>query len=597
MRRTIATLLIGLVVVGAVIALVATGGSSGRTYRIELDNAFGIVTGADFKVAGVKAGTIQSINLNQKNLHAVVTVSVTTPGLGAFHADAFCISRPQSLIGEYFISCDPGTKGPVLPSGATIPVSQTESTIPADLLQDILRLPYRQRFSLIIGELGAAAAGRGGDLQAALQRAVPALTETDNLLNVLGNDSVTLQQLTAGSDSVITALANSSAQIKHFIVAANHAASDTATQEVNLESTLQKLPGFLSQLQPALARLGQATQANTPVLANLNSSSAQVDRLFTDLPGFSRAARPAIKYLGRASVTGTSAVKAATPTVAALNNLAGPTPDLAQNLAIVTHVLDDRSYAVEKNSRSPGGQGYTGLEALLQFAFNLAVATNTYGPLGHQLAVDAFVSGMCTPYASLGTIESNLKLFGKAARSCYAWLGPNQPGVNETDPSDPSACVPDPGGAPPGETGPVTSAAACGATPARVAATKHPAGQTSSAPARPTTHTPTTTPPSTSAPSGGSGASSSSGSSGAGSSGSNPLSGLGGILSGLLGGHGSGSGSGSGTGSTGGTGTGGLGGILSGLGTLLGGKSAPQSGSQSTSTSSAKQLLRYLIAP
>ena len=31
------------------------------TYRIEFDNAFGLVTGADFKVAGVRAGTIESI--------------------------------------------------------------------------------------------------------------------------------------------------------------------------------------------------------------------------------------------------------------------------------------------------------------------------------------------------------------------------------------------------------------------------------------------------------------------------------------------------------------------------------------------------------
>src|SRR5262249_36492885 len=33
--------------------------------------------------------------------------------------------------------------------------------------------------------------------------------------------------------------------------------------------------------------------------------------------------------------------------------------------------------------------------------------------------------------------------------------------VNERDPSNPSACVPDPGGAPPGHRGPSTSAPAC----------------------------------------------------------------------------------------------------------------------------------------
>ena len=78
-------------------------------------------------------------------------------------------------------------------------------------------MPYRQRFTLIINELGAAVAGRSGDLQAALRRAVPALTQTDNLLNLLANDSQTLKQLTTSSNSVITELANNSTQVERFI--------------------------------------------------------------------------------------------------------------------------------------------------------------------------------------------------------------------------------------------------------------------------------------------------------------------------------------------------------------------------------------------
>ena len=173
------------------------------TYRIEFDNAFGLVSGADFKVAGVRAGTIESISLpsacaagHTEACHALVTVDVTQAGLGAFRSDAFCQSRPQSLIGEYFIDCQPGRFGRALPPGSTIPVTHTQSTIPADLLQNVLRLPYRERVTLIINELGAGVAARSGDLEAALRRAVPALAETDNLLNLLANNSRTLQQLT-----------------------------------------------------------------------------------------------------------------------------------------------------------------------------------------------------------------------------------------------------------------------------------------------------------------------------------------------------------------------------------------------------------------
>jgi ABC-type transporter Mla subunit MlaD len=143
----------------ATVAVVAAGSGQASdatgTYKIQLDNAFGLVTGADFKVSGVRAGTITSIKLNQNSLLAIVTVNVTQGGFGVFHADALCQSRPQSLIGEYFIDCQPGRRGPVLQPGSTIPVTRTQSTIPADLLLNVLQLPYRQRIALIINELGA----------------------------------------------------------------------------------------------------------------------------------------------------------------------------------------------------------------------------------------------------------------------------------------------------------------------------------------------------------------------------------------------------------------------------------------------------------
>jgi virulence factor Mce-like protein len=472
MRRVLASAtVLALVAVFMVSAMGSGSGSSSPSYKVEFDNAFGLVPGADFKVAGVKAGTISKVELpsncikgNTTACYALVTVSVTQAGFGSFHKDAFCQSRPQSLIGEYFVDCQPGSSGPVLKSGSMIPVTHTQSTIPLDLLNDVMRMPYRQRFSLIINELGAAVAGRSDDLAAALRRAVPALTQTDNLLNLLANDSQTINQLNVNANTVITALANNSKDVTNFIDEANRAATTSATQSSNISASWRELPGFLEQLKPTLAQLSAATTANLPVVNNLNAASGQLARLFKDLPGFSKASLPAIRALGQASVTGKVAVKAAAPTVVDLNRFAKPTPELAQNLSIVLHDLDNRSRAVEADKRSPGGKGYTGIEALLQYVFNQAMAINTYGPLGHILAVDAFVDPLCSPYATPGTLAQNLAAYGASARRCYAWLGPNQPGVNETDPSNPSACVPDPGGAPPGQAGPSPTACKLPAT-------------------------------------------------------------------------------------------------------------------------------------
>jgi phospholipid/cholesterol/gamma-HCH transport system substrate-binding protein len=488
MRRVLLSAVV-LLVLGAFILVGSgfTGGPSNPTYKLEFDNAFGLVNGAPFKVAGVPAGSIKSIGLCYRDktahckspLDALVTVQVTTKGFGAFRSDASCQSRPQSLIGEYFVDCQPGQYGKALASGSTLNASHTFSTIPADLLADIMRMPQRERFTLIINELGAAVAGRSINLQTALQRAVPAIDETDNLLTLLGNDSNTLKALTANSGAVITALANNSTQVQNFIVQADKAATDSATQQANLKTMLARLPSFLEQLKPTMAKLGNAATANTPVVENLNAASSQLHSFFTNLAscsqphtgnqcGFANASLPALQSLGQASVTGKQAVQTAAPTVSILNKFTAPTSqggagtgELAQNLAIVLQDLDTQDRAVEPDSRSPGGRGFSGLEALLQYVFNQTLAINTFGPFGHMLAVDAFVNPMCSPYATPGTISANLKTYGAAYRQCYSWLGPNQPGVNETDPSDPSGCVPDPGGAPPGETGPQTTASKC----------------------------------------------------------------------------------------------------------------------------------------
>jgi len=626
MRRILAGIAAVLAVGGFLFVTLGTSQPpSGTTYRIELDNSFGLVTGSDFKVAGVRVGTIKSIDLCyadkaahcQNPLHAVITVNVSQKGFGQFHADVFCQSRPQSLIGEYFIDCEPGTHGPVLPSGSTIQADHTQSTIPADLVQNIMRLPYRQRFTILINELGAAVASRSEDLRTALRRADPALAETDNLLNLLANDAHIIQQLNVNADQVITALAKGAPDLQRFVVEGNNAASESATQARNITLTWQKLPAFLEQLKPALAKLGAAADAQDPVLVNLNAAASNLDRFFTDLVPFSHESVPSLRSLGQASQVGIPAVRAATPTVRDLNRFAKPTPELAQNLAIVLHDLDDRSRAVEPDLRSPGGKGYSGLEALLQYVFNITNAVSYFSSWGHLLAVDAFVDTTCAPYATPQTIANNLASYVKNGgnlnqpgpagnpnpRSCYAFLGPNQPGVNEPDPTFSQAvanshianpgqsaptstpgmangtngCVPDPGGYPiepnpdPGNPsssygvhyfGPTTSAC-------KLAAASTPAADQSSSRL-------------TGAGGHGLGVSGGSGgSSGLSSAAAHPVKTVGqtvgGIVSGLVGT---------------------LTGKLPNTPVKVGGSGAPATGSPtSPATSSAQQLLNYLMAP
>jgi hypothetical protein len=387
---------------------------------------------------------------------------------------------------------------------------------------------------------------------------------------------------------VITALANNGRNVRRFVVTANNTAVASAQQRANLRLTFQNLPGFLQQLRPALVKLGAAADANHPVLTNLNASAGQINRLFTDLVPFSHSAKPAVKSLGQASATGHQAVVAAGPTVAHLNQFAQPTPELAQNLSIVLQDLNSQSKAVEPDPRSPGGQGYSGLQALLQYGFQQTNAIDYFGQFGHILAVDGFVS-MCSPYQTAATIASNLKLYGPSFRRCYQYLGPNQPGVNERDPTNPTGKIPDPGGAPPGLPGPTGSITTSLATRAPKATRRKIARAPTGAPntTAPTSPAPPTQSGTPAAPAPSTGTGTGAGT-GAGTTAAPPahagapainLGALGQLLGGVLGGK---------SGNTPSAG---------GLGGLLGNATSASGGSGAATTQQAQQLLNYLLAP
>src|SRR5204862_8071507 len=108
---------------------------------------------------------------------------------------------------EYFVDCQPGSSKQMLPAGGTVPVKQTVSTVPPDLMQNIMRRPYRERFRLILAELGTGLAGRPDDLSQVLHRASPGLRETSKVLRILSRQNQIIKNFIVNSDTVLKELA------------------------------------------------------------------------------------------------------------------------------------------------------------------------------------------------------------------------------------------------------------------------------------------------------------------------------------------------------------------------------------------------------
>jgi virulence factor Mce-like protein len=447
-RRVAAALALMLLVGAAALAIGAKSSDGGgtKTYNLLFDNAFGLTEGGDFKVAGVRAGKTSSfkvVKVNGRPL-ALVKAEVTEPGLADLRKDAHCDIRPQSLIGEYFVDCQPGTSNERIPDNGRLPVQQTSSTIAIDLVNDIMRRPYRERLRLIVGELGAGLAGRPGDLSAVLKRAHPALRETSQTLQILGKQTKTIQKFIGDAHTVVGALENRKQDVVRFVHEAGRTAEISASRRQALGQTFHRLPAFLAELKPYMNRLGDLTQAQTPVLRNLQSASGELDTFLTRLRPFAQAGTPAFRALGDMSVVGRRAVRKTTGDVRELRRLAKDAPGFAKPLRQFLQTIDDRKRAVEPDARAratgpPAGDkthttsskdGFTGMEALWNFFYWQTLTTNPLDDIGHVLRLSIIVNP-CSTY--------QVKPSAETLAQCNQFLGPTQPGVTTPDPTRPGA--------------------------------------------------------------------------------------------------------------------------------------------------------------
>src|SRR4051794_2181078 len=446
MRRVaVAGVVLAACALAFVLAGASGGGGKGMRFKIEFDNAFGLTKGGDLKIAGVRAGKTTSFDITSgPRPKAVVDAEITEPGMADLRKDARCSIKPQSLIGEYFVDCQPGASKQMLRDGGHVPVAHTVSTIPIDLVNNILRRPYRERLRLIINELGAGLAGRPQDLNDVIKRAHPGLRETTKTLRILGAQTQTIEPLVGNSDTVLAALARRKTDVSRFVHEARNTAEVTATRRAELARTFNRLPAFLGELRPYMARLGDLTEAQTPLLRNLRASSGDLDLFLKRLKPFSGAARPALLRLGRASAEGSRAVRKTRRDVAELRRLARGAPGLPKPLRQFLTSIDDRRRATEPDPRAkatgppapdpphiPSGSqgGFTGMEALWDSFYWQALSTTALDSTGHILRLTAIVN-QCSPYQV--TRQGNEALFN----NCNEWLGPNQPGITTPDPTE-----------------------------------------------------------------------------------------------------------------------------------------------------------------
>ncbi len=407
------------VVAGAIVTMGSSSAGGGSyTVRAIFDDAAFAVGGEDIRIAGAPVGTIASLSVCVPRRQscrpgtaykAAVTFTINRAGFTPFHANASCAIRPQSLIGEKYVDCNPGTAAaPPLSrirSGVGagqyyLPVTNTSSPVDTDIVQDIYREPVRQQFALILNELGTALAARGSDLNAVIHRADPALGYTDQVLQILARQNRQLAQLAQDSDTVLTPLARDRAALRQWVLQANTTSVASAARASDISASFHLLPSFLRQLHPLMSDLGSLADQATPDLNALSQSAPALAAQYEELVPFADVARKSLIALGSAAQQQQPALLQTIPLDKRLLHLGQAGVPSFRSLDQLLSSFDQTG----------------GIEDLMGVFFHGTGATNGFDAAGHYIRTEALV-GSCTGYAKtvVAGCSANFTRTGAAA--------------------------------------------------------------------------------------------------------------------------------------------------------------------------------------
>ncbi|MEO7069026.1 MAG: MCE family protein [Nostocoides sp.] len=284
-RNPIPIGVVGLVVI-AILLLLAFNASSlpiiggGPTYAADFSEAGGLKPDDDVRIAGVKVGTVQSVDLAGDH----VRVGFRIRGSVAFGPETSASVRMRTLLGSMYLSLEPRGSGQ-LKEHSTIPISRTLSSYDiVDAFSELTRTtekidthqlatsldvlatefkdsPANVKAALAgLTRLSRTISGRDDELHRLLADAnsvTTTIAERNKVIDTLIKDAdLLLVELNARRDAIHTLFVNTSAMAQQItgLVRDNRAALQPALDQVNgVLSTLQKHEADLTKTIDAMA--------------------------------------------------------------------------------------------------------------------------------------------------------------------------------------------------------------------------------------------------------------------------------------------------------------------------------------------------------
>lgn len=271
-----------------------------RKYTAIFTDVLGLRPGDDVRMAGVRVGKVEKIELDGKN---DAKVSFIVQSDQTVFDDTKALVRYQNLIGQRYVALTPGESSSpqALKSGSVIPIDRTEPSFDISALlngfQPLFQALEPAEVNAMSETLILALQGDGVSLSSFIIQAAQLATDFQRrdaiLSDVITNLSGVMAGLAKRGDELETLVTQTRALIGGLYEQGQSLQASTAT----LADATTSLVGMVGKIQP---KLSAAQNSTTAALNLLLANGAKLDQAAIDMPSM-------LADLGRMTSEGTHA--------------------------------------------------------------------------------------------------------------------------------------------------------------------------------------------------------------------------------------------------------------------------------------------------
>ena len=292
---------IGAVVV--VVALVAIvlfgGGGGGYTVTARFENAAQIVRGNNVIVAGVPAGSVESIEITESG-QAEIELTVDDRYAPLRRGTTATIKQAsQSGIANRYVelSIPSGEARDEIDDGGMIDVDQTRTAVDLDQLFNTLDPKTRRALQDFFKGSRDLYAGESDEANEGFRYLSPSLASSRRLFEELNRDTVVLERFLVDSAKLVGAVADRRDDLSALIANLNVTTRAIGNEKVALADAIERFPGFMRRANTTFVNLRSTLDDVDPLVDASKPVARRLEPFLDELRPLARDARPTVRDL------------------------------------------------------------------------------------------------------------------------------------------------------------------------------------------------------------------------------------------------------------------------------------------------------------